>query len=86
MEKKEPFFKACFKPDAKLKNYPYPIDASEFNEETQCVITLMCPFLGMDRDKYVTEPLMILLFTLSTCLVDSNESSQSSQSSCLKFD
>ena len=43
-------------------------------------------FLGLDTNKYVTEPFMILLFTLSTCQVESEESSQSILSSCLKFD
>ena len=41
MEKKEVFFKSYFKPDTQLKNYLYPVDAGEFNEETQCGITLM---------------------------------------------
>ena len=54
MEKKEEFFKSCFKPDTQLKNYPYPLDAEEFNEETQCVTTLLSKFLGIDTDKYVT--------------------------------
>ena len=34
VEKKEAFFKSSFKPNAQLKNYPYPIDAEEFNGET----------------------------------------------------
>ena len=34
VENKEAFFKAYFKPDTQLKNYPYPLDAEEFNEET----------------------------------------------------
>ena len=54
VEKKEVFFKACFKPDTQLKNYLYPIDSKEFNEETQCITTLLSQFLGMDTDKYVT--------------------------------
>ena len=86
MEKREALFKSCFKPDAHRKNYPFPINVNEFNEETQCVITLISHILGMDTDKYVTETLMTLLFTLSTCLVDSEDSSQSPQLSCLNFD
>ena len=46
----------------------------------------MCHFLGIDTDKYVTEPLMSLLFTLSSCPIDSEDSSESAQSSCLRFD
>ena len=86
METKEVFFKSCFKPNTHLKKYPFPIDANEFNEETQCVITLMSQFLGMEKYKYVTEPLMSLCFTLRTCPTDSEESSQLAQLSCLKFD
>ena len=46
----------------------------------------MSQFLGLDTYKYVTEPLMSLLFTLSTSQVEFEESTQSVQSSCLKFD
>ena len=86
MEKKETFFKTCFKPDAQLKNYPYTVDAKEFNEETQCITTLLSQFLGMDTDKYITYSMMSLLFTPSTFPVDSEDPSQSVQVSCLKFD
>ena len=86
MENKEEFFKYCFKPDTQLKNYPYPVDAREFNEETQCITTLLCKFLGVDTEKYVTESVMSLLFTLSTLPVDLEEPSQPFQVSCLKFD
>ena len=86
MEKKEAFFKSCFKTDTQLKIYPYPIDVGELNEETQCVTTLLCQFLGMDTDKYVTDSMRIFLFTLSTYPVDSKDPSQSVQVSCLKFD
>ena len=58
-ENKEVFFKSCFKPDAHLKHYPFLVEANEFYEETQCVITLMSHFLGMYIDKYVTKSLMI---------------------------
>ena len=86
VEKKEEFFKTCFKPDTYLKHYTYPIDVEEFNEETQCITTLLSQFLGMDTDKYVTESMMILLFTLSTCPVNSEDPIQSIQVSFLKFD
>ena len=42
--------------------------------------------LGLDTNKYITQPLMSLLFVLSTCPIESNESSQSMQVSCLNFD
>ena len=45
----------------------------------------MSHFLGLDTDKYVTEPIMSLFFTLSTCPVQSKESSQLILTSCLKF-
>ena len=32
VEKKEAFFKACFKPNTKLKNYPYLVDDDKFKE------------------------------------------------------
>ena len=86
MENKEVFFGSHFKPNTHLKKYPFPIDANEFNEETQCVITLMSQFLGLEKQKYVMEPLMSLLFTLRTCPTDSEESRQLAQLSCLKFD
>ena len=70
MEKKEEFFKTYFKLDTWLKHCLYPIDAEEFNEETQCITTVLSHFLGMDADKYVTEPMMSLLFTLITFSVD----------------
>ena len=73
MENKEAFFKACFRTDTQLKNYPYPIAAGEFNEETQRVTTLLSHFFGMDTEKYVTEPMMSLMFTLSTCPVELEE-------------
>ena len=46
----------------------------------------MSQFLGLDTNKYVTKPLIILLFFLSTVQVELEEYSQSVQSSCLKFD
>ena len=57
-----------------------------FNEETQCTITLLNQSLGLETDKYITKPLMSLLFVLSTCPVECEESILSIQTSCLKFD
>ena len=69
-----------------MQNQPFPVDANIFNEETQCIITLMRQFLWLDTYKYASKPLMSLLFTLSTCPVESKESSQLVQYSSLKFD
>ena len=46
----------------------------------------MSQFLGLDMDNYITEPLMSLLFVLSTFPVEYAESRQLIQTSCLKFD
>ena len=86
IEKKHDFFKSCFKPNVELQIQPFPIDANLFDEETQCVITLMSQFLGLDTDKYSTKPLMSLMFVISTCPVESEESSQLIKTSFLKFD
>ena len=69
VEKKQDFFKICFKLDVQLHNQPFLVDVILFNEENQHVITIMSQFLGLDTDKYIIEPLMSLLFTLSTCQV-----------------
>ena len=75
IEKKHEFFKKCFKPDFELLEQPFPVDADLFNEETQCTVTLLSQFLGLDTDTYITKPLMSLLFVLSTCPADSEECS-----------
>ena len=85
VEQKQDFFKICFKPDIQLQNQPFPIDANIFNKETQCVTTLMSQFLGLDTYKYVTEPLMSLVFFLSTGQIELEESIQSVQTSCLNL-
>ena len=74
---KHALLKTCFKPDILLQNHPFPVDSNLFNEETQCVITLMSQFIGLDIDKYVTEPLMSLLFSFSTGKIESEQSGQS---------
>ena len=86
IEKKQEFFKICFKQYVQLQNLPFHVDANIFNEETQCIVTLMSQFLGLDTDKYINEPLMSLLFSLSTFQVDFVESNQLLKTSCLKFD
>ena len=79
VEKKQGIFKKCFKPDVELLDKPFPLDADLFNVETQCTLTELIQFLILYMEKYITEPLMSLLFVLSTFLVESNESSQSIQ-------
>ena len=71
VEKKQEFFKKCFKPDVELLDQTFPVDVGLFNEETQCTVTLLHQFLGLDTNKYITKPLMTLLFVLSTCPVES---------------
>ena len=46
----------------------------------------MSQFLGLDTDKYVTESLMSLLFTISTGQVETKGSNQLIHSFYLKFD
>ena len=86
VEQKETFLKTCSKPDSQLLNHHLPIDYNLFNEETRSLITFASQFLGLDTNKYITEPLLSLMFTLSTGQVGSKQLSQSMQSSCLKFD
>ena len=51
IEQKQVFSKTCFKPDVLLQNQPFPVDSILFNDETQCVITLLSQFLGLDTNK-----------------------------------
>ena len=62
-------FKRYFKPEDESSNPSFPVDASLFNKETKCVVTMLCEFLGLVIDKYIPETLMSLLFILSTCVV-----------------
>ena len=71
VKKKLYFFKICFNHDVQLQNQPFPIDSKIFNEETQCAITLMSLFLGLDTNKYIIGPLMSILFTLNTYQAES---------------
>ena len=77
VEEKYFFLKSCPKPDSQFLNHPYPIDYNLFNEENQSLITLASQFLGLDTNKYITEPLLSLMFTLSTGQVESKQLSQS---------
>ena len=86
IEQKHVFFKTWFKTNVLLQNQPFLVYSRLFNDETQCVITLISQFLGLDIDKFATEPLLSLLFTISTGHVESEGSSQLRQSCCLKFD
>ena len=86
VEKKQDFFKKWFKPDVNLLYQPFPIDSNLFNEETQCTITLLSQFLGLETDKYITDPLISFLFVLSTFPIGSDESIQVVHVSCLKID
>ena len=83
IERKKEFFKRCFKLEDESSNPSFRVDAALFNEETKCVVTMLCQFLGLDTDKYIPETLMSLLFILSTCLVESDKPSQSLQVSCI---
>ena len=73
IDQKEPFLKFCSKPDSHLLNHPFPIDYKLFNEETQSLLTFPSQFLGLDTNKYTTEPLLILVFTLSARQVESEK-------------
>ena len=64
----------------------YPIDLSLLNEETQWCATLARQFLGLETNGYFTNPLLSLLFVLSTCPVKPQLPGQYFQSCCLKFD
>ena len=86
IKKKRDFFKSCFKPDVQLQDQPFLVDANIFNEQTHCIISLMSQFLGLDTYNYVNDSLRSLLFTLSTCPVESEEFSQLVQTLCFKFD
>ena len=41
VEKKQYFFKKCFKPDVELLYQPFLVDVSLFNEATQCTRTML---------------------------------------------
>ena len=47
---------------------------------------MLCQFLVLHIAKYIPETIMSRLFILSTCPIESDESSQSLQVSCIKFD
>ena len=86
IEIKEAFMKSCSKPDSEILSLSYPIDLDLFNEESQSCVTLACQFLGLDTNGYITEPLLSLLFVISTCPIEHKLLGQSFQSRSLKFD
>ena len=59
-----------------ILDQPFPIDSILFNGETQCIPTLLSQFLGLYTNMYIIEPLMSLIFVLSTWPIESNEPSQ----------
>ena len=58
------------KPDGEILSLSYLLELDLFNEEAQSCVTLASHFLGLDSDGYVTEPLLSLLFVLSTCPIE----------------
>ena len=70
LEIKEAFMKSCSKLDGEILSLSYPIDLDLFNEEAQSCVTLAYHFLGLDTNGYVAEPLLSLLFVLSTCPIE----------------
>ena len=71
IKQKEYFLKTCSKLEIYFLNHHFPIDYTLFNEETQSLLTLASQFFGLDTNKYIMKPLLSLVFTLSTCQVDS---------------
>ena len=86
IERNQEFYKRCFKPEDESSSPSFLVNETMFNEETKCVVTMLCQFLGLVIDKYILETLMSLLFILSSCPVESDEPNQSLQVSCIKFD
>ena len=84
-EQKDNFLRAFLKPEIQLSNHFFPIDFDLFNEETQSVITLVSHFLGMDLNQFILEPLLSLIFTLSSSQATSGILSQSSPLAFLQF-
>ena len=70
------------KPEISIENDHFPLDIDMFNEESQCVISLLSQFLGLNSDRFVSKVVLSLLFRLSMY----QPKSESSQYSCLKFD
>ena len=68
--------------DVLVENVPFPLDIDLFNEESLCVLSLLCQFLGLDSDRFVLEVLLRLLSRLSLHQLKSDPS----QYFCLKFD
>ena len=86
IENRDAFLKSCSKPNAEVISISYPIYLNQFNEETQCYVTLASQLLGLDTNGYITESLLSLLFVLSTYPVEPELPGESFHSYCLKFD
>ena len=75
IERNKEVYKRCFNPEDESSIPSFLVDEALFNEETKCVVTMLCQFLGLDTDKYIPETLVNLIFVLSTCHVESDEPS-----------
>ena len=62
--------KSSSKPDGEILSLSFPIDLDLFNEEAQSCVTLASQFVGLDTNRYVTNPLLSLLFVLCTCPIE----------------
>ena len=65
-EQKHSFLRAHLNPKNQLSNPFFPIDFDMFNEENQHIINLARMGLGMELNQFITEPLLSLIFTLSS--------------------
>ena len=65
IEETQAFLLKICKPNVSIENVPFPLDIDLFNEESQCVISPLCQFLGLDSDRLVLDVLLSLLFRLS---------------------
>ena len=82
VEVKQTFLLKNLKSDVSVSNIPFPLDIDMINEESQCVLSLVCHFLGLDSERFMPETLLRLLFWLSLHQLEFEHS----QYLCLKFD
>ena len=82
VEVKQTFLLKNLKYDVSVSNIPFPLDIDMINEESQCVLSLLCHFLGLDSERFMPEILLRLLFWLSLHQLEFYPS----QYLCLKFD
>ena len=45
---KQDYLLEILKPYVSIENIPFPLDIDLFNEESQCVLSLLCQFSGLD--------------------------------------